>query len=579
MKHLLNCSRLFAMLALLIANAANAQTLYTYELDEDGLPGSVVTGITASDLTRQNGLITEAAACGDGFNSKGYSTSTGAYSTTYTADQVIITPAPGYEVTITSLAFELRRNNNGNKRARFAYSTNGGATWIDQGFDITVPFVNCNAATSFSWDFPDIVTTSAVIFRIYGWDASNVNGVGSVRNSAIYGTVCLQSTFYADADGDGYGNPAVTTLACTAPSGYVADNTDCDDTNSAINPGATEVCNGIDDNCNGSIDEGLTFTTYYADADGDGYGDAATSVSSCSPVAGYVTDNTDCNDAENTVYPGAIEICDGLDNDCNGDIDENLVVATIAPADSAITCKGFPVTFSTEPCAGCTYQWFKNDNPIIGAIDFSYSTTKPAYYSVQVSTPGGCFDVSDHSLLISGFNPNANIYYPNGLNLCAPAPGHNILIKVGYLATNTYQWYKDGLPYTGDGATSWRIYPTETGNYTCSITSIDGCNRVTDIATVINSCRLAATEIGELNVYPNPAADNFTVTLNNTAFNGNVEIQVVNMVGQIIVAENITVEAGELNYTVQSNNLTAGMYLVKVISEQSELSTTIVINK
>lgn len=563
---------------LLITTQTKAQTLYTYTNDETGLPGTVATGVSASNVTPVNGVVL-INACGTGYSSDTWSTSTGAFTTTYTALQITLTPSVGYSVTVTGLQFDLGRNPQGPQKMRYAYSITGGASWINSGTDLVIPSGSCGSGSTFSWDIPDFTTTSPVIFRIYGWNASNTNGQGRMYNGSISGSACAMQTWYADADGDTYGNSAVTTMACTAPVGYVANATDCNDANSAINPGATEICNGIDDNCNGSIDEGLTFTTYYADADVDGYGDAATSVSSCSPVAGYVTDNTDCNDAENTVYPGAIEICDGLDNDCNGDIDENLVVATIAPADSAITCKGFPVTFSTEPCAGCTYQWFKNDNPIIGANDFSYSTTKPAYYSVQVSTPGGCFDVSDHSLLISGFNPNANIYYPNGLNLCAPAPGHNILIKVGYLATNTYQWYKDGLPYTGDGATSWRIYPTETGNYTCSITSIDGCNRVTDIATVINSCRLAATEIGELNVYPNPAADNFTVTLYNTAFNGNVEIQVVNMVGQIIVAENITVEAGELNYTVQSNNLTAGMYLVKVISEQSELSTTIVINK
>jgi hypothetical protein len=126
----------------------------------------------------------------------------------------------------------------------------------------------------------------------------------------------------------------------------------------SVHPTATELCNGVDDDCNGVIDDGLTVNTYYPDCDGDGFGSSTSAgVPGCDPAQlppcmGHqpVQNHTDCNDAANTVHMGAAEICDGLDNDCNGTIDD------AAPAAAYCTTM-FPTTpHATVACTAgaCT---------------------------------------------------------------------------------------------------------------------------------------------------------------------------------------------------------------------------------
>jgi len=130
-------------------------------------------------------------------------------------------------------------------------------------------------------------------------------------------------TFYRDADGDGYGNSGSSTQACSRPAGYVTNTTDCNDSRGDVSPGRSETCDGADNNCNGTVDEGVR-STYYRDADGDGYGNAASTTQACSAPGGYVTNASDCNDGRGDAYPGRGEVCDGIDNNCNGSIDEGV---------------------------------------------------------------------------------------------------------------------------------------------------------------------------------------------------------------------------------------------------------------
>jgi hypothetical protein len=133
------------------------------------------------------------------------------------------------------------------------------------------------------------------------------------------------STYYRDTDGDGYGDSADTDYTCSPASGYVTVGGDCDESNASINPGATETCDGVDEDCDGTVDDGITYATYYRDTDGDGYGDSTDTDYTCSPSSGYVATGGDCDETNATINPGAIETCDGIDEDCDGTVDDGFL--------------------------------------------------------------------------------------------------------------------------------------------------------------------------------------------------------------------------------------------------------------
>ena len=160
----------------------------------------------------------------------------------------------------------------------------------------------------------------------FSWTIDTLFEVGPPSDSqldtaeATTTPACEPQTFYLDADADSYGDSANTTSTCEMPSGYVQDNTDCDDTNPDINPGSTEVCDGLDNNCNGEIDENLTRQC------------GTTDVGACQ--FGSQTCQTgiwgDCLGAIEPIE----EICgDNIDNNCDGQIDENCFVEPATSTD------------------------------------------------------------------------------------------------------------------------------------------------------------------------------------------------------------------------------------------------------
>lgn len=142
----------------------------------------------------------------------------------------------------------------------------------------------------------------------------------------------LDLTWFQDADGDGYGVGAQVVRACAQPAGFADNQDDCDDASAQVNPGAAELCNLLDDNCDGRPDEAVG--TWFTDADGDGYGDPGTEAETCTPGEGAVQQGEDCDDGDSTVNPGVAENCDGLDTNCDGRPDAGVLGTWYSDADA-----------------------------------------------------------------------------------------------------------------------------------------------------------------------------------------------------------------------------------------------------
>lgn len=212
--------------------------------------------------------------------------------------------------------------------------------------DAAQPMVTCQAElTGFVTDSADCDDKNASSFpgaeELCDLEDNDCNGVQDDVTSPV---------LFWDADGDGYGDPSVSVLACPGSlEGFVELTGDCDDLDPAVSPGAEEVCNLKDDDCDDQLDEGFELSLYYPDADGDGYGVTALGLEACAEPAGMVLAADDCDDQNHLVYPGAAERCDGADTDCDG-VAEGLEACLLddTPLPETLSIVGNGCSCSTE---------------------------------------------------------------------------------------------------------------------------------------------------------------------------------------------------------------------------------------
>ncbi|MCH2109290.1 MAG: Ig-like domain-containing protein, partial [Polyangiaceae bacterium] len=177
---------------------------------------------------------------------------------------------------------------------------------------------------------------------------------------------CDPSTFgFLDVDADG----EIDSVCCNEePGGALNCGTDCNDQEFRQNSSYPEICDEIDNDCDGEVDVNATPVQWYPDSDGDQFGEDGEFVLSCAPVEGYAVGKTDCDDSSAAVHSAALEICDGFDNDCDGEVDEDNVCAC-APEGISQACACDESKTGVRSCVGGWWGSCDCRECVTGSVD------------------------------------------------------------------------------------------------------------------------------------------------------------------------------------------------------------------
>lgn len=240
-------------------------------------------------------------------------------------------PAPGQAVTLTVTLQGAGINGGLYLRSGGVgtFANLSGATRLFQGEPLhSTPRAAAGGQVAFTVQWTAPATAGGADFEAWtvlgnGNNGSSGDSSGYAKLNLVWG--CAGVTLYGDFDSDTYGGAdRGVTRRCAAIPGWADRLGDCNDNDERVNPGAIEACNGKDDNCNSQVDEGLTMTSTWPDADKDGFGAINGAPATGCSTSSRASNNTDCNDSDPKIRPGVAEACNGFDDNCDGRIDEGV---------------------------------------------------------------------------------------------------------------------------------------------------------------------------------------------------------------------------------------------------------------
>ncbi|HYJ63819.1 MAG TPA: MopE-related protein, partial [Parafilimonas sp.] len=322
------------------------------------------------------------------------------------------------------------------------------------------------------------------------------------------------TVWYKDADDDGYSD-GTTQTQCERPSGYklatelTATSRDCDDDNVAINPA----------------------TVWYKDADDDGYSDGTTQTQ-CERPSGYklatelIATSGDCNDGNAAINPGAVEICgNGIDDNCNGQIDENCV---------AVCQNATGLTTTNITATSAQLNWTATVNAVQWQVQYKTTNQGAKWMNVSSTLTGG----NVRSVTISGLK-SKQVY------------NWHIRAKCG----KTWTSYSNAVKFK---------------------TLATGANAIT-----ISNASTNEKDNAIMKLYPNPTRGQFILELHvQNNINTKATLQLIDITGKTVQTENAEFNNGSLQRTVTlSQGLTQGIYMVRIVVNGTIYKTQFVYTK